>query len=294
MAAAVGFLKSMPGGRIGRLVLVGLAMAGTAWDLAWAARSVQYASLVATPPITLRDRSAVAGILHNTDRVLSENQNALTLCGCAMLPIYLGNGPVEYSREPTKFPDAFHWNGPLSDGVLDWLRHAGVTHILALDRHADWPLELIWYGEDTMLNALLARRPGTPFWLYRLPDALGRAYWLPAETDARAGRTPDEPVSSEQPIDTVTVTANRVEIALDAPRDALVVVTDLNFPGWQVWVDDERASTQTYGGMFRAVRVPAGRHTIAWTYCPSSAIAGGLVSVGCLAMLGWLARRTTG
>jgi hypothetical protein len=236
-------------------------------DLRWATQCVEYAHAVAEPPIMNRARSPVAQRLLLTDRVLSVNQNSVSLCGAAMLPVYLGIGPAEYTVPPTKLPDSFRWDGPLSDELLDWLRHAGVTHILALDPHPAWPCELVWAGYDPMLHRLLARNPQQPLWLYRLKGALGRAYWFPAEPDVRAaGAEGDGEV--ERVISDVTVTSNRVQLAVDLPVRATVVLSDLAYPGWRVSVDGALVESATHRQMYRSVTVGPGQHTVRWEYRP--------------------------
>jgi hypothetical protein len=69
-----------------------------------------------------------------------------------------------------------------------------------------------------------------------------------------------------------------VEIALDLPervvlrthgeRNALVVLADAWFPGWEVSVDGARAEPLRADVAFRAVAVPPGAHEIEWRYRP--------------------------
>lgn len=280
VAAAFGFREFV--GRFastsGRTLLATIALVGTWFDLEWAADAVQYASIVPTPPIHLLEQSPVAKNVQPTDRVLSRNANSITLCGSAMLPIYLGIGPAEYERPPTKLPDEFRWDGPLTEPVVDWLRHAGVTHVLAFEPHADWPCELVWRGVDPMLHYMLARHADELFWLYRLNGSLGRAYWLPA--GPRAGGEADTAAElfAENPIAHVVETANRAELEVDLPTAATVVLTELAFPGWRVEVDGHDAPAETHREMYRSVKVGPGPHTIVWKYRPASLWWGVLVS----------------
>jgi uncharacterized membrane protein YfhO len=47
-------------------------------------------------------------------------------------------------------------------------------------------------------------------------------------------------------------------------------MTDLYFPGWTATIDGEPADGYRFEGMFRAVDISAGQHTIEWTYRPTS------------------------
>jgi hypothetical protein len=61
-------------------------------------------------------------------------------------------------------------------------------------------------------------------------------------------------------------------LVLDArlASDGFVVVADTYYPGWRAWVDGEPTEIFPANLMFRAVRVPAGAHTIEFRYQPDS------------------------
>ncbi len=260
-----------------RGIVVFAALAFSWLDLQWASRAVEYARPVPAPPIALRASSSVARLLKPTDRVLSVNQNSVTLTGAAMLPVYLGLGPAEYFAAPTRLPDAFQWNRPLSDEVAEWLRQAGVTHVLALEPHPDWPCDLVWSGVDPLLHRLLGRGPHEPIFLYRLAGALGRAYWLPSTGSAEEA-SGSRPRDRREIVD-VVVRANRVTVRVNSAAAGRVVLTDLDYPGWRVIVDGHTTTGKRAGGMFRSVPVGPGSHTVEWRYLPTSAIWGGIISV---------------
>ena len=67
----------------------------------------------------------------------------------------------------------------------------------------------------------------------------------------------------------------RAELA----RPAVLVLADMNYPGWEVRVDGEARPLLTADGYFRAVALPAGAHDVAFAFAPP---AGGA--------LGWLRR----
>ncbi len=278
-----------------RFVLACIAIVATWCDLFWASELVQYSRPVAVSPIGLRDRSPLSRLLGPTDRVVSRMQNSVTVCGVAMLPVYLGIGPVEYTQAPTKLPDDFQWNQPLSADVVEWLRTAGVTHILATEEHADWPCELIWYGYDPLVHGLMGRHHSQPLLLYRLKSSLGRAYWVAGAGGSTASSDVVDPAATTVGIANVVENANRVELTVDLPSEADVVCTDLDYPGWTVEVDGRAATAKRMGLMFRGVRVPAGRHVITWRYFPTSLTVGcsvALCSILIGGVLGWKWRAT--
>jgi len=64
-------------------------------------------------------------------------------------------------------------------------------------------------------------------------------------------------------------TTSAVFVTIDAPSDGVVVVTQQFSKGWEVEIDGVRAAAER-DGVFRAVRVRAGHHAIAWRFRPRS------------------------
>ncbi len=86
----------------------------------------------------------------------------------------------------------------------------------------------------------------------------------------------------------------RWEIATESATPALLVVAEAAYPGWRVTVDGEPATPLTAYTALRAVCVPAGSHTVVWSYAPRVFVAGGLLSaaaVVALAAAAYLLRR---
>lgn len=84
----------------------------------------------------------------------------------------------------------------------------------------------------------------------------------------------------------VSLTANRIEVTVDAPAEGIVVVNDTMYPGWKVWVDGEPATPLYANWLVRGVAVDAGRHTIVWHFEPRRHRAYyGLWSLGLLTLL---------
>jgi Bacterial membrane protein YfhO len=79
----------------------------------------------------------------------------------------------------------------------------------------------------------------------------------------------------------------RVEVKTDAARPSLLVLTDSWFPGWKAKVDGKSTPVERVDYVVRGVKVPAGAHTVEFTYEPSSWRAGWIVSL--LALLAILA-----
>jgi hypothetical protein len=74
--------------------------------------------------------------------------------------------------------------------------------------------------------------------------------------------------------DTVRITdasdPDRLLLEASLASDGLVVVADTYYPGWRAFVDGAPVAILPADGMFRAVRVPAGKHAVELRYRPIS------------------------
>ena len=84
---------------------------------------------------------------------------------------------------------------------------------------------------------------------------------------------------------------------MSARRPGLLVLSDLEYPGWKAEVDGEEADIERVDYLMRGVRVPAGESTVTFSYRPLSFTVGWVVSLLALAgvvttgALGWRGRR---
>jgi uncharacterized membrane protein YfhO len=96
--------------------------------------------------------------------------------------------------------------------------------------------------------------------------------------DGSRGRVSLDPPDAGSATVTESV-PERIAIDVDTTTDADLILTDLAYPGWTVTVDGEPAQWTTVDGMYRSVPVPAGEHTVVWTYAPQSLRIGVAISV---------------
>jgi hypothetical protein len=89
----------------------------------------------------------------------------------------------------------------------------------------------------------------------------------------------------------------RIVARANAKRRSLLVLTDVNYPGWKATVDGESADIERVDYLLRGVVVPAGAHTVEFSYEPASWRAGWILSglsllalIG-VALVGWRRRR---
>jgi MYXO-CTERM domain-containing protein len=78
-------------------------------------------------------------------------------------------------------------------------------------------------------------------------------------------------------------------VEVDAERPALLVLTDVYFPGWKATVDGRDAPIERVDYLLRGVPVPAGAHTVELRYQPASWRVGWIISFVALLGLAGLA-----
>jgi hypothetical protein len=118
--------------------------------------------------------------------------------------------------------------------------------------------------------------------LYRNLMAAPRA-WLQPLDSAAAPMLPPE---------LVQVSPERIEIRSQGP--GLLVLSEINFPGWQVWVDGVSQPVETYNGLLRAVRLSSGDHRVVFAFRSASLCLGlaGFILAGLyLLVAAWFERR---
>jgi len=86
--------------------------------------------------------------------------------------------------------------------------------------------------------------------------------------------------------------ANRITIATTTAEPRLLVLGDMYFPGWHARVDGVEVPIYRTNYLFRGVAVPAGQHTVTFTYQPTSLPIGAAISALALAIVGFLLFRS--
>ena len=103
-----------------------------------------------------------------------------------------------------------------------------------------------WIYADTVDGTLV----------YENPLAMGWAWIEDPETGVR---NPKKILNIER-------TTNRIILEADGP--GLLVLSEINYPGWQVRVDGQSAEISTAYDIFRSTNLSAGRHKIEFIYVP--------------------------
>jgi hypothetical protein len=84
-------------------------------------------------------------------------------------------------------------------------------------------------------------------------------------------------------------TAERMALRVETQQPCVLVLSELDYPGWQATIDNTPADILRADGIFRALALPAEQHDVVLTFRPTSVMLGAVVSVLALLMaLGWL------
>lgn len=259
-----------------RCVVVVAIFSGTVADLFVVSRQVTFAVLVQDPPANHLAESPLRRYFaerSQPSRIFSEAKNLPTMLGVATVPVYLGLSPAQYYDQQLSLPDPLPYAIPPTPEQLDWFHRAGVTHFLAFGpaRERAWSARLVWQGADLFLNRALGRPRDEEFYLYELGGGRGRVAW---------GRpAPDQ---------SVTVTEYRpncVTITADSIAGGKLVLTDLAYPGWEVFIEDAAGEALIVDKMFRGVELSRGKHAVIWTYRPTVVYWGAGISIATIVIL---------
>lgn len=129
---------------------------------------------------------------------------------------------------------------------------------------AEYPLD----AEGLILDRVI----GTT-WIYENTLACPRAWVESAESpDCTAGSKAVRWIRREP---------NQIWLEVQGP--GLLVISEMDYPGWQVIVDGAAAEEKTAEGVFRSVKLTSGTHTVQWVYRPTWVYAGGVISILSLA-----------
>jgi hypothetical protein len=111
-----------------------------------------------------------------------------------------------------------------------------------------------------------------------------------ANENAVAGSAPEE-VRFEQ------YSANSMTLRVRAAGRSLLVLSEMDYPGWAVFVNGTRVPVRRVDGLLRGLVVPSGKSSVMLRYRPVSVYAGGLLSLATVlafAVVFWLSVRRRG
>ena len=89
-----------------------------------------------------------------------------------------------------------------------------------------------------------------------------------AVVDADLGLPSSPAQDADLHVERVEIARDRIEAVVRSDREALVVISVSNYPGWSAAVDGESAAIVTADAAFIGVAVPEGEHLVALTFRP--------------------------
>jgi hypothetical protein len=128
-----------------------------------------------------------------------------------------------------------------------------LSHLLGLGDHS-----IVYRSEDALI--------------YRNEDALPRAYLIRADrARVEAGDLTIPGVLTADSVEPVQVEAykdQQVVLRASAQRLSYLVLADMDYPGWQAFVDGQKAQILRADTLFRAVSLSPGEHQVIFKYSP--------------------------
>jgi hypothetical protein len=95
-----------------------------------------------------------------------------------------------------------------------------------------------------------------------------------------ASNFPDAPSSSDS-TGTITLTSNDLKVLKyesNSSSEGLVVFSEIYYPGWVATIDGQETEIMRANYLLRALKVPAGKHTIEFTFTPKAYTVGNKVT----------------
>lgn len=105
-------------------------------------------------------------------------------------------------------------------------------------------------------------------------------------TQAELPRLPGGAISPDSSARVAVSEANRLVIETNAPTASVLIVSEINYPGWEALIDGQAAKIQTTDFLLRGVVLPAGAHRVEMRYNAPGARTGAYVSLVTLLGLG--------
>ena len=258
-------------------LLAAMVGAFTLWDMLASSRHVADAIVVEKSPLQNVETSWIRNtMLENNrwqNRLLAPGPNVGNFFGVSCVPQYLGLGPAIYYDDILLPATSPTYEGEVFPGPeeLANLKLLGITHLLTTEpiTTPSPAIHLLRKSPDSFLNTIWGRGNAACY-LYKLNDPPNRVI----------GSQPDCLIS----YNITEVAANSFEFDVDLVSETDIILKELDYPGWQVSVDNVAAesSPNKAAPFMRSVSVAAGSHTVRWDFKPTSFSTGLAISIAFL------------
>ncbi len=113
------------------------------------------------------------------------------------------------------------------------------------------------------------------------------------EQPLNSAKKPGRKITQDAKINYTILKANEVEMKLTSKQNAWLVFSQNYYPGWQARINGEKTEIFAANYVLQAIKIPAGSHTITFSYQPFSFTLGWLVSLSSLILALWIIRKKT-
>ena len=101
-----------------------------------------------------------------------------------------------------------------------------------------------------------------------------------AKGNAPGTFSPEEPILASHEKCWITAYSNdEIRLVADMKAPGFLIMSEINYPGWQVFVDGQKRRIFTGNYLFRTVPLDTGRHEIRFIFSPLSFKIGAAISV---------------
>lgn len=197
----------------------------------------------------------------------------------------VGNGPLHLAAY-----DAFIETVP----EFRWWRMLNVRYILTQRELSHGGLLLVVdEGDRRLYQTFLGAQPAWIVHDYRLAQDQSAAIQLTAEDGLAPWATavleqapdpPPAPATGPESIAFRHFGPQRIVLDVQVSAPAILVLSEIAYPGWGVWVNGRPAQPLRVYGILRAVALPAGVWRVEWVYAPHTIYAG--MGISLLTLLG--------
>ncbi len=195
--------------------------------------------------------------------------------------------PAHYELFRLRVPEAVRWALLNIKYVVTW--RADLVSYEGLLVPAD-----VLHSEGQGEGVLYVHRlkdPGPRAWVVRgvyqaRDDADAYNIMRSALFDPTRGAVLQEPISlpstgpsGEDKLTFLHQSPMRIRIQAELPSEGLLVLSEVNYPGWRVFVNGRRAALYEANGILRSVLLPAGESIVEFRYVPISFYVGLAISI---------------
>jgi len=86
-------------------------------------------------------------------------------------------------------------------------------------------------------------------------------------------------VETQVQVEITSYDINNLTLEVDNPADGFLVLSEIYYPGWKAFVDDQETKVLKADYALRAIQLPEGQHTVRFTFDPLSFKIGALLSL---------------